>query len=136
MAGLVEDLPWRSMSPQALEELTYAILEEMGAASVTWRSSDTSINAPDGGRDIEAVFNRPTPDNDVDRQIWWLECKRRDNGVKPTDVKESVFNSTVRDDIAAFIIVTNTHFTNPTRDWVDTHNKAKRGPVVKLWDRR
>jgi hypothetical protein len=31
MAGIVEDLPWSSISAPALEELMYVLLGEMGA---------------------------------------------------------------------------------------------------------
>lgn len=136
MAGLVEDLPWGSMSPKALEELTFAIVEEMGAVELKWRSSDESINSPDAGRDIEAIFNRPTPDGDIERQQWWLECKRRNRVVSPSDVKEGVLNAVAYTEISYYIIVTNSHFSNPTQDWITRHNERHSGPIVKLWDRK
>lgn len=136
MTSLVEDLPWASMSPEVLEELTFAILEEMGAAELEWRSSNESINAPDGGRDLEAVFNRPTPDGDIERQRWWLECKRRKRTVTPADVKECVLNTAPYRHVAIYIIVTNSYFSNPTRDWIAKYNEGSSGPTVKLWDRK
>jgi hypothetical protein len=136
MTGLVEDLPWESMTATVLEELTFAILEEMGATQVVWRSAEDKITTADGGRDIEATFHLPTPDDDIEPQTWWIECKQRQRPVSPSVVKESILNSTAHSNVTNFIVATNSRFSNPTRDWVAAHNMRRLGPTVKLWDRR
>ncbi|MCM3849554.1 restriction endonuclease [Pseudonocardia sp. DR1-2] len=114
----------------------FALLEEMGAYRVEWRSSHASINEADGGRDIEATFSRPTPDGDLELETWWIESKRRDRPVKPGVVKEGAINSTSYVGVSTFIVASNSSFTNTTSDWVKRHNSRNLGPTVKLWDRR
>jgi hypothetical protein len=135
VTGLARELPWDSISPVALEELIFALMVEMGAAEVEWRSPMGAINTPDGGRDVEAVFNIPTPDGDVERQEWWIDAKRRSGIVASTDVKHVAVNSAAYN-ISTMIIATNTSFSNPAREWVREYNAKHVGsPTVKLWDR-
>src|ERR1022692_3125523 len=74
---------WNGVTGSQLEELLYGLLEAMGASSVTWRAgSATGVTAADGGRDLEAIFDRPSPDGELDRQKWWVECKGRTETVE------------------------------------------------------
>lgn len=85
-------VPWRTVTGVQLEELLYGLLDAMGASSLVWRAgSATGVTASDGGRDLEAVFDRPSPDGELDRQRWWVECKGRSRTVERLAVQEAEY---------------------------------------------
>lgn len=83
---------------------------------------------------LEAVFYVPSPDGEMEPQRWWIECKGRKGTVEADAVKSAVNNALARSDLAYLVIVTNTTFSNPTRDWVKTWQASHPRPRVKLWD--
>lgn len=58
------------MSAEVLEKLTFAILEEMGAVALEWRSPRQSIKAPDGVETLSSVSISRAPDGDIERRQW------------------------------------------------------------------
>jgi restriction endonuclease len=132
----VTRVPWDSVTGIQLEELLYGLLDAMGASSLAWRAgSSKGVTATDGGRDLEAVFDRPSPDGELDRQRWWIESKGRTNTVERGAVQQAVLDASARSDIDILVIATNSRFSNPTRDWVTERASSYTRPVVKLWDR-
>ena len=93
------------------------------------------MTASDGGRDLEAVFDRPSPDGELDRQRWWIECKGRSRTVERSAVLEAVMNAGGRTDIDVLVIATNSRISNSTRDWLESWQNSNPRPLVKLWDR-
>src|SRR3954466_14169614 len=84
-AAVTTHVLWSRVTGEQLEELLYGLLEAMGAGELVWRAgSDRGVNASDGGRDLEAIFDRPGPDGELDRQRWWVECKGRSATVERT----------------------------------------------------
>lgn len=126
---------WNEVSDSQLEEVLYSLLEAMGANRLVWRSGTNSgINAADGGRDLEATFNQPTPDGELEQQKWWIECKRRSSTLEKSAVQNAV-NDALASDIDVLVIATSSRFSNPTRDWVDSRVRDRQGFKVRLWDR-
>jgi hypothetical protein len=130
-----DEIPWANLSANMLEELLLVLVQAMSPRSVEWRSRPNVINTSDGGRDIEAAFDVTTPDGDVETQTWWIDCKKRTSTVRPGDVKEVILNATVKKGVDVFVVATNSHFSNPTSDWVKEHNDRFPKPLAKLWDR-
>jgi hypothetical protein len=135
-ASTATQILWQHVTDERLEALLNGLLEALGASSLVWRAGSASgVNASDGGRDLEAVFDRPTPDGDLDRQRWWIESKGRSGTVEKDAVQKAVLDAAARPDIDVLVIATNSRFTNPTRDWLDQWRIAHPRPQVRLWDR-
>jgi hypothetical protein len=132
----VTRVPWRTVTGGQLEELLHGLLEAMGATSLIWRAgSANAVTASDGGRDLEAVFDRPSPDGELDRQRWWVECKGRNETVERGAVQQAILDASARTDIDVLVVATNSRFSNPTRDWVDERERSFPRPSIKLWDK-
>jgi hypothetical protein len=127
-------IPFESLKGRDLEECVYWLLDAMGAKDLEWRTGGSGGGAPDGGRDLEAVFYTPMSDGEIEAQKWWIECKGRAATVEPDEVKSAVINAMAVKGLDYVVIVTNTQFSNPTRDWVKTWQAAHSNPRVKLWD--
>ena len=99
---------WRNVTGVQLEELLHGLLEAMGANRLTWRAgSATGVTASDGGRDLEAVFDKPGPDGELDRWRGWLECKGRSETVESPAVQHAVLDASARTDIDVLVVATN-----------------------------
>ena len=127
-------IPFAELKARDLEECVYWLLDAMGARDLEWRTGGSGGGAPDGGRDLEATFYVPSPDGEMDPQRWWIECKGRKGTVEPDEVKSAVNNATAHGDLGNLVVVTNTTFSNPTRDWVKSWQAAHPRPRVRLWD--
>lgn len=135
-SSTVTRVPWRTVTGMQLEELLHGLLEAMGASSLTWRAgSATGVTASDGGRDLEAVFDRPSPDGELERQRWWVECKGRSETVERAAVQQAALDASHRTDIDVLVIATNSRFSNPTRNWVDERVRSFQRPAIRLWDK-
>jgi hypothetical protein len=128
-------IPFDRLRSRELEECVYWLLDSMGAKELEWRLGSEDSPTADQGRDIEARFSMSSPDADVVLQRWWVECKGRKGTVEAGAVQRSLNNVTASSDIDVFVIVTNSRFSNPTRNWVKQWAKSHRLPTVKLWDK-
>lgn len=128
-------IPFAELKSRDLEECVYWLFDALGAKDLEWRTGGSGNGAADGGRDLEAHFFTPGIDDDVEPQIWWVECKGRSGTVEKSEVQEACNNATAKDDLDVLVIATNTQFSNPTRDWVKDWQKKHRRPKVKLWDK-
>ncbi|CAL9571048.1 hypothetical protein SUDANB174_04796 [Streptomyces sp. enrichment culture] len=127
---------WKEVSGSQLEELLFGLLEAMGAQNLVWRAgSERGVTASDSGRDLEAVFDRPSPDGELDRQRWWIECKGRSGTVERGAVQQAVLDACARTDVDVLVVATNSRFSNPTRDWLEERLRVHPHPLIKLWDR-
>lgn len=131
---LPTDLPITELRARDLEECVYWLLDAMGAQDLEWRTGGSGSGAADGGRDLEATFYVPSPDGEMEPQHWWIECKGRRGTVEADEVKSAVNNAAARGELAYLAIVTNTTFSNPTRDWVKLWQTGHPLPRIKLWD--
>ncbi|NYT32119.1 restriction endonuclease [Rhizobium sp. WYCCWR 11128] len=131
---LPASIPFTELKGRDLEECLYWLLDAMGAKDLEWRAGGSGGGASDGGRDLEAHFYTPTADQEMEPQVWWVECKGRSGTVEPGEVKSAVVNAQARGDLDYVVIATNTQFSNPTRDWVKEWQKKNPRPKVKLWD--
>lgn len=127
-------IPFADLKARDLEECVYWLLDAMGARDLEWRTGGTGGGAADGGRDLETTFYVPSPDGDMEPQRWWIECKGRRATVEPDEVKSAANNALALGDLAYLVVVTNTTFSNPTRDWVKVWQNSHPRPRVKLWD--
>jgi hypothetical protein len=127
-------IPWDLLRGKVLEELLYELLNELGANELIWRSGGIGAGAPDGGRDLEAIFHRATPDGEVESEKWWIEAKGRSKTVEADAVKSTVLNASGPKDLDLILIATNSQFSNPTRDWIQSWVNEHPRPKVKLWD--
>jgi hypothetical protein len=139
MANLKEwilpaQIPFSDLKASDLEECVYWLLDAMGAKDLEWRAGGTGDGAADGGRDLEARFYVPAVDGELETQRWWIECKGRSSTVDPDEVKSAVNNALALADLDCLVVVTNTQFSNPTRDWVKAWQVSHPKPKIKLWD--
>lgn len=133
---LPSQIPWERLRGKDLDECAYWLLDSMGARDLNWRAGGEGGGAADQGRDLECLFYRSGPENEFERQRWWIEVKGRKGTVEPDAVKAAVNNAIgYGREVDVLVIVTNTTFSNPTRDWVKTTQANHRIPSVKLWDR-
>lgn len=137
MSGLVipSEIPWARLKDRELEEAIYWLLDDMGAKELRWRVGGSGSGGADGGRDLEAHFYTSLPDGELEQQRWWLECKGRAGTVEPDVVKATVHNASGLPDVDVLVIVTNSQFSNPARDWVDGWQSTHPRPRVRMWER-
>jgi hypothetical protein len=132
---LPASIPFAELKGKDLEECLYWLMDAMGAKDLEWRTGGTGGGAADGGRDLEAHFYTPAAaDDNIDPQVWWIECKGRTGTVDANEVKNAVVNAQATDKLDCIVIATNTQFSNPTIDWVKEWQKKYPRPVVRLWD--
>ncbi len=131
---LPTEIPFANLKARDLEECVYWLLDGMGARDLEWRTGGSGAGAADGGRDLDAVFYVSSPDGELEPQRWWIECKGRAGTLEADAVKSAANNSLARSDLACLVVVTNTTFSNPTRDWVKTWQETHPRPRIKLWD--
>lgn len=129
------NIPWEEFKGAKLEELVYWLLDDMGAKDLVWRKGGQEVTSADGGRDIEATFHVPTLGGEMEQQRCWVEIKGRTKTVEAATVKESIINVSGRKDVDVFYFITNTQYSNPTRDWVTDWQKNNPRPKVRLWDK-
>ncbi|MDK2757605.1 MAG: restriction endonuclease [Blastomonas fulva] len=128
-------IPFEHLKGHDLEECVYWLMDSLGAKDLEWRIGGIGAGTSDGGRDLEAWFFSPSPDGEMEGQRWWIECKGRSGTVEADTVKAACNNALAQDDLAYLVVVTNTGFSNPTRDWVKQWQKSHPHPRVKLWDK-
>lgn len=131
---LPAQIPFSELKSKDLEECVYWLLDAMGAKDLEWRTGGSGSGAPDGGRDLEATFYSSGADGELEAQKWWIECKGRSSTVDPYEVKSAANNSLTMANLDCLVIVTNTQFSNPTRDWIKGWQSSHPKPRVKLWD--
>ncbi|WP_406239895.1 restriction endonuclease (plasmid) [Acetobacter orientalis] len=128
-------IPFADLKGKDLEECVYWLVEAMGGRDLEWRTGGSGGGAADGGRDLEATFYVSSPDGEMEPQRWWIECKGRKGTLEKEEVVRAVTNALAYENLSNLVIVTNTAFSNPTRDWVKTWQKNHSHPRVRLWDR-
>jgi Restriction endonuclease len=131
---LPSSIPFRELKGRDLEESVYWLFDAMGAKDLEWRTGGSGGGAADGGRDLEARFYNPSADDEIEAKTWWVECKGRTGTVEPAEVRSAVINAQAKSELDYLVIVTNTQFSNPTRDWVREWQRSYQSPKVKLWD--
>lgn len=128
------EIPFSKLKSKDLEECVYWLLDAMGAKNLEWRVGGSGDGAADGGRDLEARFFLPSADADESEQRWWVECKGRDDKTLGKGAVIEAVNNALAYDITHLLIVANTQFSNPTRDWVKAWQAKHPSPIVLLWD--
>ena len=132
---LPSEIPWDEIKGADLEELLYWLFDSMGAKDLQWRIGGKGGGAADQGRDLELTFFSPSPDGTLTKQVWWVEAKGRSGTVEAKEVHEAVLNAAGKSHIEVLVIATNSHFSNPTRDWVKEWQKNNPRPIIKLWEK-
>lgn len=127
-------IPLADLKARDLEECVYWLFDALGAKDLEWRTGGSGGGAADGGRDLEATFFVPAPDGEMEAERWWIECKGRRDTLEAEAVKNAIVNAAPAG-LASLVIVTNTTFTNPTRDWVKSWQAVNPRPRIKLWDK-
>lgn len=127
---------WNEVVGEQLEELLWALVEEMGATEMMWRAGSASgVNAADGGRDIEATFTEPTEDGNVEKRRWWFEAKGRAGTISKDLVTSAAMSALAYSEVDVVAVCTNSVYSNPTLDWVREWNRKFDKPKLYLWDR-
>lgn len=127
---------WSEVVGEQLEELLWALVEEMGATDMMWRAgSANGVNAADGGRDIEATFTEPTEDGNVEKRRWWFEAKGRAGTISKDLVMSAAMTALAYPEVDVVAVCSNSVFSNPTLDWVREWNGKFDKPKLFLWDR-
>lgn len=132
---LPTEIPWANLKSRDLEETVYWLLDALGAKDLEWRRGGEGAGAADQGRDLEATFQAETPDGSFDAKRWWVEAKGRSRSVERRAVQNALNDAEVRSDVDVLVVVTNTTFTNPVRDFAKQWNEQRKRPMLKLWDR-
>jgi hypothetical protein len=137
LPGLVvpSAIPWARLKGRDLEECLYWLVDALGGKDLQWRLGGTGGGAADQGRDLEAYFYMPTPADGMTREKWWIEAKGRTKTVPPDVVKATVHDAAGHADLDCLVIATNTTFSNPTRNWLETWQRSHPRPKVHLWDK-
>lgn len=128
-------IPFEILKARDLEECVFWLFDALGARDLEWRTGGTGGGAADGGRDLEATFYAPDDDGEMQPARWWVECKGRKHTVEADAVKSACNNAMAEPDLDTLVIVTNSTFSNPTRDWVKTWQAKHPLPKVRLWDK-
>jgi Restriction endonuclease len=131
---LPSSIPFGELKGRDLEECVFWLFDAMGAKDLERRTGGGGGGAADGGRDLEARFYNPSADDEIEAKTWWVECKGRTGTVEPAEVRSAVINAQAKSELDYLVIVTNTQFSNPTRDWVREWQGSHQSPKVKLWD--
>jgi hypothetical protein len=129
------NIPWKELKGEPLEQFVYWLLDDMGARDLEWRRGGEKATSADGGRDLEASFHLESPDGSIDPQRWWIQVKGRSKTVEPAALQETILAVTNRSSVDVLVIVTNTQFSNPSRDWVAQWQSHHPRPKIRLWDR-
>lgn len=132
---LPSEIPFATLKDADLEACVYWLLDAMGAQDLEWRQGSAGRGAADGGRDLEATLYQPGADGELRPERWWIECKGRKGTLETEAVKAAVVNAPAAADLDVLVVVTNTTFTNPTRDWVADFQTRFPRPSIRLWDR-
>src|SRR5262249_40755353 len=127
-------IPWERLRGKDLEECVYWLLDSMGAKDLVWRVGGKGGGAADQGRGLECVFYVPGPDGEAQRQRWWIEVKGRTGTLERDAVESAVNHAAGSPEVDSLVIVTNTRFSNPTRDWVKNAQRKHSALRVSLWD--
>jgi pentatricopeptide repeat protein len=116
-----------SLSPKDFEELCFSLIQGMGFKNVTWREP-----GPDQGRDIEAIRTVTLPDGYTEiTEKWFFESKRYKDSIPPDKIRPKIdWADNERADKLA--IMSNNHFSNPCRAFIDTRQKQIH-PVIIDW---
>lgn len=128
-------IPWDKLVGKDLEECVYWLTDAMGGKDLEWRLGGSGQGAADQGRDLQATFYGHTPEGDLQRELWWIEAKGRKSTVPPSEVKKSIHHVAGIAEVDVLTLVTNTHFSNPTKDWVREWQAAHPRPRIHLWER-
>lgn len=131
---LPASIPFADLKGLDLEACVYWLFDALGAKDLEWRTGGSGGGAADGGRDLEAHFYTPSIDDELEPQVWWIECKGRSGTVEKAQIQEAANNALAKDNLDYLVIATNTQFSNPTRDWVKEWQAKHKRPKVKLWD--
>lgn len=132
---LPSEVPFDELKGHALEECLFWLLDGIGARDLAWRVGGTGHGAADGGRDLEARFHVPDASGEIIARQWWVECKGRTGTLEAEAVKTACNNVLADRTVDCLVIATNTTFTNPTRNWVETWQERFPTPHILLWDR-
>jgi hypothetical protein len=132
---LPSSISFEHLKGHDLEECVYWLMDSLGAKDLEWRVGGVGAGTADGGRDLEARFFSPSPDGEMEETCWWIECKGRARTVEPSAVKDACSNALAHADLSVLVIVTNSTFSNPTRDWVRDWQRKHPVPKIKLWDK-
>lgn len=131
---LPSEIPISDLKALDLEECVYWLFDSLGARDLQWRIGGSGEGASDGGRDLEATLFVSSPDGEMEGEQWWIECKGRSGTLEKREVQRAVSNAMAQEGLACLVIVTNTRFSNPTRDWVQEWQAKYPRPKIKLWD--
>jgi len=128
------EIPWNIIKGKELEELLYWLFDEMGAKDIEWRIGGQGNGTSDGGRDLELSFYVSSANGELIKQKWWIEAKGRISTVEPIEVQKAIYNIINKNDVDVLVIATNSHFSNPTRDWVKEWQLNNPKPKINLWE--
>lgn len=128
------EIPWNIIKGKELEELLYWLFDEMGAKDIEWRIGGQGNGTSDGGRDLELSFYVSSDNGELTKQKWWVEAKGRTSTVEPIEVQKAIYNIINKNDVDVLVIATNSHFSNPTRDWVKEWQLNNQKPKINLWE--
>lgn len=127
------EIPWTEIKGVVLEELCYWLLKSMGAQELYWRHGGKINGAADQGRDLECVFY-DVNENPPVKNKWWIEAKGRKGKITTSLIKEVASNTLNRDDVNILLFVSNNHFSNHAKDWVEQWNNHRKTKII-FWSK-
>jgi hypothetical protein len=118
-------IPWDDLRGEEFEELCFELLREpefgdFGFTNVEW------FNGPsDRGRDLIAdkIIDEFKGRQRVEQ--WVIQCKRKADPITPSDLRPS-FDWAEARDFHGLMLITTSHLTNDTRDWVSGYFSSQR----------
>lgn len=124
------------LSPEQFEELCFDLLADLGLLELSWRKGTGGPGSPsDGGRDIEAILERPAPDGSTLREKWFIECKHHAAGV-PSTALEPLLTAAVANRPDHVLFVCSGFLSNPAKDFLQHYVRSNNPPFrVSTWER-
>lgn len=118
----------KTISPEEFENLTFDLAQKLGMKNCVWRTPGR-----DGGRDIQGEYFVEDMSGFIQKQIWYIECKRYASSVSwPTIWEKISYAESNSADI--LLIATSSSLSPQAVDEVNKWNLQRNRLVIRFWD--
>ncbi|WP_306589573.1 restriction endonuclease [Geothrix sp. 21YS21S-4] len=116
------------LTPTEFENLIYDLMILNGLQNAVWRTPGA-----DGGRDIEGQALSIDLSGNIEMQKWYVECKRYSKSIDwPTVYGKIAYADNHGADY--LLLCTTTSYSPNCKTEISNWNRARRRPIVRVWD--